>query len=37
MERRFFDRRLGACEQGDAQRAHFEQFWEAHFEAEDRS
>ena len=37
MERRFLDRRLGACEQAHAQRAYYEQFWETHFEAEDRS
>ena len=37
MERRFLDRRLGACERGDTQRAYYEQFWETHFEAEDRS
>jgi predicted RNA polymerase sigma factor len=36
MERRFLDRRLGACEPGDTQRAYYEQFWETHFEAEDR-
>jgi RNA polymerase sigma-70 factor (ECF subfamily) len=37
MERRFLDRRLGMCEQADAQRAYYEQFWEPHFEAEKRS
>ena len=37
MERRFLDRRLGACEQADTQRAYYEQFWETHFEAEDPS
>src|SRR6516165_9330561 len=37
MERRFLDRRLGACEQAHTQRAYYEQFWETHFEAEDRS
>jgi hypothetical protein len=36
MERRFLDRRLGACETGGTQRAYYEQFWETHFEAEDR-
>jgi RNA polymerase sigma factor (sigma-70 family) len=35
MERRFLDRRLGACERGDTQRAYYEQLWETHFEAED--
>jgi RNA polymerase sigma-70 factor (ECF subfamily) len=37
MERRFLDRRLGACERDDTQRAYYEQFGETHFEAEDRS
>jgi RNA polymerase sigma-70 factor (ECF subfamily) len=37
MERRFLDRRLGACEQAHTHRAYYEQFWETHFEAEDRS
>jgi|SRR5271155_3801110 len=37
MERRFLDRRLGACERGDPQRAYYEQFWETHSEAEDGS
>ena len=37
MERRFLDRRLGACEQADTQRVYCEQFWETHFEAEDRN
>jgi RNA polymerase sigma-70 factor (ECF subfamily) len=36
-ERRFLDRRLGMSERGDAQRACYEQFWEPHFEAEERS
>jgi len=44
MERRFLDRRLGACERGDPQRAYYEQFsdgmlgsFKTHLEAEDRS
>jgi RNA polymerase sigma factor (sigma-70 family) len=37
MERRFLDRRVGACERGDTQRGCSEQFWETHFEAEDPS
>jgi predicted RNA polymerase sigma factor len=37
MERRFLDRRLGACERGDTQRGCSEQFWETYFEAEDPS
>jgi len=37
MERRFLDRRLGACERGDTQRAYYEKFWETHFEVEDPS
>ena len=37
MERQFLDRRLGACEQAHTHRAYYEQFWETHFEAEDRS
>jgi predicted RNA polymerase sigma factor len=36
MERRFLDRRLGACEPGGTPRAYYEQFWENHVEAEDR-
>lgn len=27
MERRFFDRRVSACERGDPQQAYFERFW----------
>jgi RNA polymerase sigma-70 factor (ECF subfamily) len=37
MERRFLDRRVDACEGAAKQRASREQFWETHFEAEDRS
>jgi RNA polymerase sigma-70 factor (ECF subfamily) len=37
MERRFLDRRLGACDRGDTQRACFEQPWETCLEAQDRS
>jgi RNA polymerase sigma factor (sigma-70 family) len=44
MERRFLDRRVGACERGDTRRAYCEQFWDgapgafkAHVEAEERS
>jgi predicted RNA polymerase sigma factor len=37
MERRFLDRRLGACERGDTERGCSEQFWETYFEAEDPS
>jgi RNA polymerase sigma-70 factor (ECF subfamily) len=44
MERRFLDRRLGACERGETQRAYYEQFWDSvlvafktYLEAENRS
>jgi RNA polymerase sigma-70 factor (ECF subfamily) len=44
MERRFLDRRLGACEKGETQRAYYEQFWdrvfgscENHLETQDRT
>jgi RNA polymerase sigma factor (sigma-70 family) len=37
MERRFLDRRLGACERDETQRAYYEQTRETHLAAEDRS
>jgi hypothetical protein len=30
MERRFLDRRVGACERGDTQRAYYEQFFDGY-------
>ena len=30
MERRFLNRRVGACERGDMQRAYYEQFWDGY-------